>query len=453
MTESGPSLSRLTLKARVGLLAAVAVGLAVAATSVAAYVTARTGAYDTLDRSLLNRAEGAAESQLTRVTNIPPELLVATDVRVAVLYPDGSIRLNPAARPPVGSAELSVAQQRSSQSIRTVSLDGTNYRVAAVPLGDRPAALILAQPTQQTEEMLERLGLVLFIVGASGIAIAGWAGFVIARAGLRPVDRLTAAAEHVAATEELEPIEVRGNDELARLASSFNSMLLALRSSRDRQQQLVADAGHELRTPLTSLRTNLDLLAQSLRAGERGLPPADRDALLADVRAQIEELTWLVQDLVELGRDDRPASSATLLDFAEVCERAVDRVRRRAPRLTFDTQLSPWEVCGDATALERAVTNILDNAAKWSPPHGKVVVHLEDGVLQVRDEGPGIADEDLPYVFDRFYRSAEARGRPGSGLGLAIVKQVADRHGGAVSVARADGGGTIVTFRVPPAGT
>jgi two-component system sensor histidine kinase MprB len=322
------------------------------------------------------------------------------------------------------------------------------YRVVAVP--DRPGiALVLARSTADTERTLSRLGVVLLIVGLAGMGAAAAIGWAIGRAGLRPVENLTSAAEYVAATDELTPIVVRGDDELARLTVSFNTMLAALQRSRDRQRQLVADAGHELRTPLTSLRTNLDLLAQSDRAPNGGLTAPERAELLADVRAQIEELSSAVSDLVELARDDAPEASAEPVDLAAVTENALDRVRRRASGLTFNVRLEPWIVQGDATALERAVTNLLDNAAKWSPTGGAVEVTLVGGVLTVSDEGPGIADEDLPYVFERFYRAADARRLPGSGLGLAIVRQAAERHGGTVTAGRSHRGGAMFVLTLP----
>ncbi len=449
---------RLSLRARIGLLAALGVGLAVAATSVAAYLTVRNQLHTSRDDNLFVRARSAVGSLLSTpedLVGIPADALSAADVNLGLISADGQryiARGKPGVvkAPPFGAPEQAVARGDAKQSIRTASLSGTEYRVVAVPVrAGTGLALVLAQPTADTEEVLHRLGLVLLIVGGLGIGAATTAGLAIARAGLRPVERLTAAAEHVAATEQLEPIEVRGHDELARLATSFNAMLAALSRSRERQQQLVADAGHELRTPLTSLRTNLDLLVQSATRG--GLSDEDRDELLADVRAQSEELTILVQDLVELARDDPAAAQVEELDFAEVCERAIDRVKRRAPGLTFDVKLAPWVVKGDATALERAVANILDNAAKWSPAGASVQVRLDGGELQVIDEGPGIPPGDLPHVFERFYRATDARRLPGSGLGLAIVKQVADRHGGVVEAARVDAGGTQITFRLPAA--
>ena len=269
------------------------------------------------------------------------------------------------------------------------------------------------------------------------------------------MERLTQAAEEVSRTGIPEPLDIPEGppqDELARLATTFNTMLAALARSRDQQRRLVEDAGHELRTPLTSLRTNLDLLAQSDAAGSAGgrtLDPADRAALLADVRAQVEELGDLVGDVVELAREDSPESAAAPLDLAEVVDRAVTRVRRRAPSLTFAVDADPWPMVGDAALLERAVTNLLDNAARWSPDGGTVTVALHEGRLTVADEGPGIADSDLAHVFERFYRSPDARSTPGSGLGLAIVRQAAERHGGAVAAGRTASGGALLTFVVP----
>jgi two-component system sensor histidine kinase MprB len=284
-----------------------------------------------------------------------------------------------------------------------------------------------------------------------GVAIAGYAGVPIARTGLRPVRELTEAAERVAETQRLDPIEVSGTDEIARLTRAFNAMLAALAASRDRQRALVADAGHELRTPLTSLRTNLDLLAQSDRSGGLSgkLSDDDRTELLGDVRAQVRELSDLVGDLVELARDEPPTPAREPVDLAEVVARSVDRVERRAPSLHFHTETEPHVVAGDPAMLERAVTNLLDNAAKWSPPGATVWTRLQDGLLQVRDEGPGIAPEDLPHVFERFYRSTEARSLPGSGLGLAIVQHTVTGHGGEVWATPAAGGGTIFSMRLP----
>jgi len=440
---------RMPLRRRVGVLAALGVGLAVLITAVAAYWTVRVQLTQSVDQNLLSRAHEGVTSRLgDALTRVPSEAFLAGDIRVASLRADGQAvsAEGEASAPPLGAPELEVASGQAAQSIRTANLDGVSYRVVAVPAGPN-VALVLGQPTETVDRVLDRLGLVSLVAGGLGIGLASWAGASIARAGLRPVERLTAAAEHVAATGELDPIEVRGDDEIARLTHAFNAMLSALDEARTRQRRLVADAGHELRTPLTSLRTNLDLLAQSDREG--GLDGAERAELIDDVRAQITELSTLVTDLMELSRENAPQADLQSIDLADVVRDALSRVRRRAPHIMFSADLRPWLLEGDAGLLGRAATNLLDNAAKWSPPAGTVWVSLRDGVLEVYDEGPGIAEDDLPHVFERFYRSSEARGRPGSGLGLAIVRTAALRHGGQVSASRAPTGGARLTMSLP----
>jgi two-component system, OmpR family, sensor histidine kinase MprB len=452
---------RRSLASRVIVLTTFAVGVSVAIVALAAYLTVRHQLQASLDASLHRRAEIAARYDFADysygVNAVPSWMFGATDTVVGYITAsgrpgttggtsEGSIRL--------GAPELAVARGNKGYSCRTIRTRSTDYRVAAAPSGTRGVAVVVAQSLRAQEGALAELGLIMLIFGLAGVIAAALAGWAVARNGLRPVRRLTEAAEEIARTENLEPIEVDGNDEIARLARAFNAMLAALAASRDRQRQLVADAGHELRTPLTSLRTNLDLLTQADRQG--GLSEASRAELLEDVRFQIEELTTLIGDLTELAREQPARVLLEQVDLAEVVERAAQRVRRRASSLTIDLRLDPWWVTGEPAALERAVTNLLDNAAKWSPPHGVVTVTLTGGTLTVTDQGPGIAEQDLPHVFDRFYRSSDARTMPGSGLGLSIVRQVAERHGGTVRVGRAapdQGGGAAFWLRVPGADT
>jgi two-component system sensor histidine kinase MprB len=451
-----PLKRRTSLRTRVALLVAVAVGLAVALASLAAYFTVRHELRSHLDQNLVQRANAAAQTQIfadpTELQRVPQSFLTsifsfASDIRFEVLSQNVVISSDP--KPPLGAPELAVVNGLSDSSLRTASSDGTPFRVAAVQIRQSGLTLVLAQSLTDTNNELNRMALVMFIVGVGGIVVAAVAGLGIAREGLRPVERLTAATEHIARTEDLTPIPVRGTDELARLTSSFNTMLGALAQSRERQRQLVADAGHELRTPLTSLRTNFDLLAQTTTDTGSKLAPQDREELMADVRAQLAELSSLVGDLVELARTEGAPAAPEPVDLSDVLDHALQRVRRRAPTVTFQVNSAPWNLLGDATSLERAVTNLLDNAAKWSPPGGTVTVTLYDGVLQVGDEGPGIAEADMPHVFERFYRATDARGLPGSGLGLAIVRQTAERHGGYVNVGRTDSGGALLTMAVP----
>lgn len=443
---------RTSLRARVALLVAAAVGIAVALASVAAYVTVRHELRSHLDSSLEQRALATAQSSYAdpdTINQLHAVLGLASDIKVGLAEPNGAfIAYNKASAPPFAAVDHQVAAGTVSSSVRTGQVGNTPFRVVSVQVHDG-LALVVAQSLTDTNQELGKMALVMFTVGIGGIVVAAIAGLGIAREGLRPVERLTAATEHIARTDDLTPIPVRGTDELARLTSSFNSMLGALGQSRDRQRQLIADAGHELRTPLTSLRTNFDLLAQSTTDAGSALAPQDRVELMADVRAQLEELSALVGDLVELARSDNTPGAIEPLDLAAVLDHTLQRARRRAPGLTFDVTAEPWEVMGDATSLERAVMNLLDNAAKWSPPAGMVTVTLHDGILQVGDEGPGIAEADMPHVFERFYRATDARGLPGSGLGLSIVRQAAERHGGFVNVSRSRSGGALLTMGIP----
>lgn len=270
------------------------------------------------------------------------------------------------------------------------------------------------------------------------------------------MDKLTEAVEHIARTEDLSvriPVEDDAEDEIARLSRSFNSMTSSLADSHELQQQLIADAGHELRTPLTSLRTNIELLTRSEETG-RPLPEADRKALLASVKAQMTELASLIGDLQELSRSERQRGERVqVVSLEDAVESALRRARLRGPELTIDASLEPWYTRAEPAALERAVVNVLDNAVKFSPEGGTVEVRLADGVLTVRDHGPGIPEDELPHVFDRFWRSPSARALPGSGLGLSIVARTVQQSGGQVTLARAEGGGTVATVRLPGAPT
>jgi two-component system sensor histidine kinase MprB len=448
----GPLHYRRSLASRVTLLTTMAVGIAVTGVAFAAYATVRMQSMHSLDQSLHARAAAAARADTLDALSqqrIPPWMLGAADVKIMFLDAlDGTIR--PASEPAntkVSDAEVQVALGQQPWSARTVWVSGHPYRMVAVR-AQEGQALILAQSLEPNEEMLDRLGLVMLLFGLAGMISAGLAGWGVARNGLRPVRRLTTAVEDIARTERLDPIPVEGRDEVARLALAFNTMLTALSASQARQRQLVADAGHELRTPLTSLRTNLDLLAQADTSTK--LSAESRKELLDDVRGQIAEMTTLIGDLVELAREDPSAAPAVEpVELAAVVSQAVTRVRRRAPGVTFIVHTQPWWVTGDPAALERAITNLLDNAAKWSPEGGQVNVELARGTVTVADQGPGIAEDDLPHVFDRFYRSRESRGMPGSGLGLSIVKAVADRHGGNVQAGAAAGGGAAFWFHVP----
>jgi two-component system sensor histidine kinase MprB len=445
---------RRSLASRVILMTTMAVCFSVALVALGAYVTVKMSMESSLDSSLTDRAHRAA-SNTTLVTlthdQVPSWATGAADVRIFLVRADGEAITTDAAGPqvPLGRAEIAVASRDSRSSIRTVVWNGNDYRVVAVPYVES-YALVLAQNMAPQERVLKRLGAVMLLFGIAGVIGAAAAGWAVARNGLRPVRRLTRNVERIARTEDLQPLPVEGDDEIARLATAFNDMLIGLSASRDRQRRLVADAGHELRTPLTSLRTNLDLLLQADASGD-GLDAAARSELLDDVRGQIEEMSTLVGDLVELARDEPLAPVVEQVDLAEVVDRAVARARRRGTGLTFDVATEPWWVTGESASLERAVTNLLDNAVKWSPPEGTVRIRLNHGTLTVDDEGPGIAPGDREQVFERFYRSEESRSMPGSGLGLSIVRQVIERHSGNVRVDETERGGTRMVLQVPGA--
>ena len=347
---------------------------------------------------------------------------------------------------PVTDADRELAARGGARRFADVDQGETTLRVLTEPLGEG-RALQLAASLEDTEETLSTLVLILFLVSAGGVALAGALGPVVARTALAPAAEVSGAAEEVARTQDLtRRIEVRGSDELGRLAASFNEMMAALERSQAAQRQLVADASHELRTPLATLRTNIETLGRG-----NGLDAPERKRLVADLTEELEELTALVADVVELAREpngDTLVVQDVRLD--ELGRDALERARRRARGLRFTERISPTLVRGDPERLGRAISNLLDNAAKWSPDGGEVELIVEPGRVAVRDHGPGFPEADLPRVFDRFWRSDEARGKHGSGLGLAIVYRVAEEHGGSARAANADDGGAVVEISLPP---
>ncbi len=328
-------------------------------------------------------------------------------------------------------------------------------RVLAESFGSARAVQI-ALPLTEVDSLLSRLRLILVALDAGGIALAALLGRLVAGAAMQPLRRLSETTEHVAVTRDLSRrITPAGGDEIGRLASSFNAMLDALErsvsaldASVDAQRQLVADASHELRTPVTSLRTNIEILQQQAGA----MTAADHERLLSDVVEQTEELTLLINDLIDLARGEEPNEDTEELRLDLLVGEVVDRARRRSPATPMVLDLEPTLLTGVPRRLERAVGNLIDNAVKYSPPGEPVEIQLRGSSLTVRDHGPGISPEDLPHIFDRFYRGAEARGRPGSGLGLAIVSQVAAQQSGSIVAERAPGSaGTLMRLRLPTA--
>jgi two-component system sensor histidine kinase MprB len=436
----------MTFRGRIAVSAAAAVALTVVAASLLLYFVAREQLRAPVDEALENRA---AEISLQPLGVIPgsggqPYLAVRPEFGeargyVQLVRTDGTVLVPPRqdVKLPVDEGVLAVAGGRDAAFWEDVTVDGEHIRVFTFAYGP-DAAVQVARPLNEVDASLDRIGLFLLLIAAGGVIIAAGLGLVVARAALKPVRRFTETVERVSETHDLsERIEVDGKDELSRLAVSFNAMLGALEESTRAQRQLVADASHELRTPLTSVRTNIEVLA-----GDRMLPPEDRARLLSDVVEQLEEMTTLISELIELARAEQMTVAPQDVRLDLLVAEAVERARRNRPEVVYSVDVEPVVVQGVPATIERAVGNLLDNAAKWTPAGAEVEVELRDGRLTVRDHGPGIADEDLPYVFDRFYRARAARGMPGSGLGLAIVRQVAESHGGHVVAEQAEGGGT-----------
>jgi two-component system sensor histidine kinase MprB len=441
----------MSFRARLTLVAAAAVALVVVLASIVVYVVVRNQLRGTVDSALRDRAADVSHEPIRafrvggRAFLEPgPELggapgyfqLVDSD-GTTVRPPNETVEL------PVSDRVLAVAKSDAGEFLTDTHVSGVHLRVITTPYTGGFAVQI-ARPLTEVDHSLGRIRFFLVFIAAGGIAIAAAVGLAVTRAALAPVRRLTEASERVTETGDLsERIDAGGRDELSRLATSFNTMLGALEESTRAQRQLVADASHELRTPLTSLRTNIEVLA-----GEGRLPAGERRKLLDDVVEELGEMTTLIAELIELARVGKGPAEMEDVRLDLVAADAVERVGPRRPGVTFTTHLQESIVHGETAAIERAVGNLLDNAAKWSPPEGQVEVSVQDGRVTVRDHGPGIDEEDLPFVFDRFYRARSARGMPGSGLGLAIVRQVAESHGGTVTAERAEGGGTRLTLRL-----
>lgn len=444
-----------SLGARLSLAAAAAVAIAVALASIGSYFAVRAKLRGEVDQALQNRADvvDGVRRLLLAPPGLRPYALPAPAFGGAAGYVQlitsaGTLAERPGLQPllPVSGRARQVAAGTSDEFLADEHVSGVHLRVLTTPI-EPGFAVQIARPLTETDRALASLRTLLVVITGAGILLAAGLGWLVSRTALRPVRRFTAQTEAVTDRPSGgRRLAVESDDEIGRLARSFNTTLDALESSVEAQRQLVADASHELRTPIASLRTNIQVLARS-----NGMPADERERLMRDLVLELDELTALVGDLVDLARGAQPDSLDQELRLDELAAACVEKARRRAPGSEFAESLEPTVVRGDPNRLGRAIDNLLDNAVKWNAREMPVEVRLREGRLSVRDHGPGIPDEDLSRVFDRFYRASDARGLPGSGLGLAIVKQVAEAHGGSVGASNAEGGGAMLELAFPPA--
>ncbi len=472
----------MTLRTRIAAVASVSVAVAVLAAAIGLYVAVRSDLRGEVDSALRSRAHGFVRSggpggppggapgggfpagaDDERPGGYPgsvePAPFGAASGYVQFISPQGEVFVpggQGASRRkiPVTAGERAIAAQGSGSAFSERNVDGTQLRVLTTGTGANGAVLV-AQPLTAVENELSHLLVILALIGAGGVVLAALLGALVARTALAPIARFTQRTETLTGNLDLSRrLQVQGRDELARLADSFNATLDALERSVQAQRQLIADASHELRTPIASLRANIQVLEEADR-----LPPGEQESLRADIVAELDELTALVGDVVELARGAAPDGELDDVRLDEVVAAAVASARRRrsggapagAGELSFVLTMEPTLVRGPAERIGRAVSNLVDNARKWSPEGGTVEVALEDGVLSVRDHGPGFQEADLPFVFDRFYRAHGARGMPGSGLGLAIVRQAAEACGGFAQAENAPDGGALLRVSFGPA--
>jgi two-component system, OmpR family, sensor histidine kinase MprB len=439
----------MSLRKRLALMSALAVGATLVLASVACYAAMRSELRAQVDRPLRNQG-ALIERRGANVANAlpaPPRRAGGPAEFSQVVAPDGDVRDRFGGLPiAVAPGDRAAALGSGEPFLSDRTADGVHLRVITVPIAG-VGAVQLARSLENVDAVLGRLRIVLALLVVAGTAFAAGMARLFSRPVMRPISELTRAAEHIEATGDLgRRIGARGSDEVGRMAQRFDAMLDRVQASQTAQRRLVADASHELRTPVTSLRTNMEVL---LAGGE--LEEGERRALLRDMVGQSEELSALVGDLIELARGDAADPQVEEVALDAIVAEAIERGRLHAAHVRFRAHLEPYVIEGVPDRLGRAVNNLLDNAAQHSPPGGAVEIALRDGVLEIRDHGPGVADDDLPLLFDRFFRGADARGRQGSGLGLAIVRQVAEAHGGTVTAANAPDGGLVVRLTLPGA--
>ncbi len=433
----------MSFRLRVTLLAAFAVAVAIISTSVVVYVADRHQLFAQVDGELAQSTRLPTLNGFVGVQaggNIGGVGPAAAKERIAKLIHSKNIVLPGSQRSvkvSVGPPDLAKIKQ-AQKSFTTQDVKGLQMRVLSYAVGNKKVTI--SASLADVSANLHRLRLLLILISLGGIGAAALLGAIVSGRAVAPLRRLSNTTEHIVATGDLgRRIGATGNDEISRLSRQLDQLLDSLEASLASQRQLVADASHELRTPLATLRANVELLADPGMLGAE-----DRAGLVHDARDELQSMTTLVEELVELARGEEPDVATREFRLDEVVRSAVDRAASRSRALRFETTFEPSTVTGVPERIERAVANLLDNARKWSPPGGVVEVTVRGDTVEVRDHGPGIAESDLPLVFNRFYRSVSARGMPGAGLGLAIVKQIAEAHGGTVSAGNAPDGGAVL---------
>ncbi len=450
------------LRQRLAWVSAVAVALAVVLAAIVCYFVVRHQLLSQVDGALRAQAEAVVaqgNAALGQPLPGPSPSAGGPAQYYQIVGADGQPLAGDLSLP-VDSHTAAVASGNATAYLSTVQRNGSRFRELTFPVNVgmgfgrvESGAVQLARPLDGIENVLKDLRLVLLLVCAGGVALAAALGRLAARRVLAPLAEVAATARHIEETEDLSSrLRVHADDEVGELARRFNAMIERLQHSREAldesvraQRQLVADASHELRTPITSLRTNIEVL---LEQGD-ALSDDDRRRLLADVLEQSEELSGLIGDVIELARGDLPITSAEDVRLDRIVADSVARGRRDFPHVRYQTTFEPVIVEGVPERLARAINNLLDNAAHHSASGGLIEVVVNREGVRVRDHGAGIAETDLPYVFDRFYRGENSRHRQGSGLGLAIVRQVAAQHHGSIEAANAPDGGAVFTLRLP----
>jgi two-component system, OmpR family, sensor histidine kinase MprB len=441
------------LRTRFLIATSVIVFLTVSVLSVAIYATVSKHLLSEVDNTLDARVVAIAESIRPRNNAAPGNrrqrnpleealLPIRFDTVTQVIDPRGNVVIALGQVDlPISNEVIEMVSNPLAQRIRiTTQIDGVPYRILSVPIL-RGGALQLGKDISDIESAKDGILLWLFVLGLLAIAASGSAGWFIARRTARPIQKLAAAAEHIAATRELTTtLDISGDAEIEQLATSFNTMLVALRLSREQQQQLVQDASHELRTPLTSLRANSELLERE------NLDTETKNLILRDIRAEVDELTALTGELSSLASDQRLIEQLQIVNLGEAVEEVVERARRRSGRIINLERKSPASIRVRPSQLDRAISNLIDNALKFCPTSQPVDVFVSNNRIEVCDHGPGISDADKPHIFDRFYRAVATRALPGSGLGLAIVKQFADDHDAVVNAVDTPGGGATISI-------